>query len=130
MYKHICLIVKGTQDAHALACYCQYCHSQKKGGVCGTVASMSALRSAETLLSRVRAPPLAPSDGGHESLRSPCCGLAIYKPKPKPKEKQYFSTDVMLVIKALHLAVAKHDHDYSIFKKNNSKLKQNKIHNT
>ncbi|GFO49796.1 hypothetical protein PoB_007630100 [Plakobranchus ocellatus] len=51
-----------------------------RGGVGGTVASESALRSAGTLLSRVRAPPPAPwPDGGPESLRSPCCGLAIYK---------------------------------------------------
>ncbi|GFO47741.1 hypothetical protein PoB_007424600 [Plakobranchus ocellatus] len=51
-----------------------------KWGVGGTVASESALRSAGTLLSRVRAPPPAPwPDGGPESLRSPCCGLAIYK---------------------------------------------------
>ncbi|GFO49839.1 hypothetical protein PoB_007634400 [Plakobranchus ocellatus] len=53
------------------------------GGVGGTVASESALRSAGTILSRVRAPPPAPwPDGGPESLRSPCCGLAIYKKKP------------------------------------------------
>ncbi|GFO37902.1 hypothetical protein PoB_006440700 [Plakobranchus ocellatus] len=45
-----------------------------------TVACESALRSAGTLLSRVRAPLPAPwPDGGPESLRSPCCGLAIYK---------------------------------------------------
>ncbi|GFO43647.1 hypothetical protein PoB_007015200 [Plakobranchus ocellatus] len=38
-------------------------------GVGGTVASESALRSAGTLLSRVRAPPPAPwPDGGPESL--------------------------------------------------------------
>ncbi|GFN97223.1 hypothetical protein PoB_002372900 [Plakobranchus ocellatus] len=43
-----------------------------KGGVGGTVADESALRSAGTLLSRVRAPPPAPwPDGGPESLRSP-----------------------------------------------------------
>ncbi|GFO10986.1 hypothetical protein PoB_003749100 [Plakobranchus ocellatus] len=49
-------------------------------GVGSTVASESALRSARILLSRVRAPPLAPwPDGGPESLRSRCCGLAIYK---------------------------------------------------
>ncbi|GFO30287.1 hypothetical protein PoB_005679200 [Plakobranchus ocellatus] len=43
-----------------------------------TAASESALRSAGTLLSRVRAPPPAPwPDGGPESLRSPCCGLAL-----------------------------------------------------
>ncbi|GFO43615.1 hypothetical protein PoB_007012000 [Plakobranchus ocellatus] len=54
-------------------------------GVCGTVASESALRSAGTLLSRVRAPPPAPwPDGGPESLRSPCCGLALYK---KPNQE-------------------------------------------
>ncbi|GFN92950.1 hypothetical protein PoB_001945600 [Plakobranchus ocellatus] len=48
-------------------------------GVGSTVACESALRSAGTLLSRVRAPLLAPwPDGGPESLRSPCCGLAIY----------------------------------------------------
>ncbi|GFO08010.1 hypothetical protein PoB_003451500 [Plakobranchus ocellatus] len=46
----------------------------KLRGVGGTVASESALRSAGTLLSRVRAPPSAPwPDGGPESLRSPCC---------------------------------------------------------
>ncbi|GFO25781.1 hypothetical protein PoB_005228600 [Plakobranchus ocellatus] len=49
------------------------------GGVRSTVASKSALRSAGTLLSRVRAPPSAPwPDGGSESRRSFCCGLAIY----------------------------------------------------
>ncbi|GFN91765.1 hypothetical protein PoB_001827100 [Plakobranchus ocellatus] len=49
-------------------------------GVGSTVASESALRSARTLLSRVRAPPPAPwPDGRPGSLRSPCCGLAIYK---------------------------------------------------
>ncbi|GFO03174.1 hypothetical protein PoB_002967900 [Plakobranchus ocellatus] len=51
-------------------------------GVGGSVVSESALRSAGTLLSPVRAPPLAPCpDGGPKSLRSPCCGLAIYKLK-------------------------------------------------
>ncbi|GFO12680.1 hypothetical protein PoB_003918500 [Plakobranchus ocellatus] len=49
-------------------------------GIGGTVVSESALRSAGTLLSRVRAPPPAPwPDGGPKSLRSPCCGLAICK---------------------------------------------------
>ncbi|GFN83696.1 prolyl 4-hydroxylase subunit alpha-1-like protein [Plakobranchus ocellatus] len=57
-----------------------YCVSTVLLGVGGTVASESTLRSAGTLLSRVRAPPPAPwLDGGPESLRSPCCGLAIYK---------------------------------------------------
>ncbi|GFO19095.1 hypothetical protein PoB_004560000 [Plakobranchus ocellatus] len=52
----------------------------RQGGVGSTVACESALRSAGTLLSRVRAPLPAPwPDGGPESLRSPCCGLAIYK---------------------------------------------------
>ncbi|GFO10960.1 hypothetical protein PoB_003746500 [Plakobranchus ocellatus] len=59
-------------------------HFHQFVGVGGTVASESALRSAGTLLSRVRAPPPASwPDGGPESLRSPCCGLAIYK-----KQKQ------------------------------------------
>ncbi|GFO04340.1 hypothetical protein PoB_003084500 [Plakobranchus ocellatus] len=49
-------------------------------GVGSSVASEYALRSAGTLQARVRAPPPAPwPDGGPESLRSPCCGLAIYK---------------------------------------------------
>ncbi|GFN87136.1 hypothetical protein PoB_001364200 [Plakobranchus ocellatus] len=44
------------------------------------VSSESAMRSAGTILSRVRAPQPAPwPDGAPESLRSPCCGLAIYK---------------------------------------------------
>ncbi|GFN99947.1 hypothetical protein PoB_002645300 [Plakobranchus ocellatus] len=55
-----------------------------KGGVGGSVTSESALRSAGTFLWRVRAPSLAPCpDGGPESLRSPCCGLAIYKKQTK-----------------------------------------------
>ncbi|GFO42768.1 hypothetical protein PoB_006927300 [Plakobranchus ocellatus] len=54
--------------------------SRCDGGVGGTVASESALKSAGAFLSRVRAPPPVPGpDGGPESLRSPCCGLAIYK---------------------------------------------------
>ncbi|GFN99483.1 hypothetical protein PoB_002598900 [Plakobranchus ocellatus] len=44
------------------------------------VASESALKSAGTLLSWVRAPPPACwPDGGPESLRSPYCGLAMNK---------------------------------------------------
>ncbi|GFO02141.1 hypothetical protein PoB_002864600 [Plakobranchus ocellatus] len=47
--------------------------------VSGTVDSKSALKSAVTLMSRVRAPPQAPSpDGGSESVKLSCCGLAIY----------------------------------------------------
>ncbi|GFO28642.1 hypothetical protein PoB_005514700 [Plakobranchus ocellatus] len=58
-------------------------------GAGSTVACESALRSAGTLLSRVRAPLPAPwPDGGPESLRSPCCGLAIYK-KLKPCANAY-----------------------------------------
>ncbi|GFO15405.1 hypothetical protein PoB_004191000 [Plakobranchus ocellatus] len=53
---------------------------QTLGGVESSVVSESALRSAATLLSRVRAPPPASGPGGgSKSLRSPCCGLAIYK---------------------------------------------------
>ncbi|GFO02136.1 hypothetical protein PoB_002864100 [Plakobranchus ocellatus] len=45
-----------------------------------TLASKSALGSAGTFLSRVQAPQLALwPDGEPESLRSPCCGLDIYK---------------------------------------------------
>ncbi|GFO23167.1 hypothetical protein PoB_004967200 [Plakobranchus ocellatus] len=43
------------------------------GGVCGSVASQSALSSAGTFLPRVRATPKAIwPDGVPESLRSPC----------------------------------------------------------
>ncbi|GFO09746.1 hypothetical protein PoB_003625100 [Plakobranchus ocellatus] len=53
------------------------------GGVGGTVVSESTLKSAGTPLSRVRAPPPAPwPDGGPKSLRSPCCGLAMYNNQP------------------------------------------------
>ncbi|GFO41756.1 hypothetical protein PoB_006826100 [Plakobranchus ocellatus] len=56
----------------------------KRRGVCGTVASESALRSAGTILLRVQATLPAPwPDGGPENLRSPCCGLAIKKKQPK-----------------------------------------------
>ncbi|GFO06100.1 hypothetical protein PoB_003260500 [Plakobranchus ocellatus] len=58
------------------------------GGIGGIVDSEYAPRSAEILLSRVRAPPPALwPDGGPESLRSPCYGLAILK-KPKPAFSQ------------------------------------------
>ncbi|GFN86248.1 hypothetical protein PoB_001275400 [Plakobranchus ocellatus] len=46
----------------------------------GRAASESTLRSARTLLSRVRAPPSVPRpDRVPESLKSLCSGLAIYK---------------------------------------------------
>ncbi|GFO28816.1 hypothetical protein PoB_005532100 [Plakobranchus ocellatus] len=49
------------------------------GGVDGTVASESALRSAGNLPSRVRALPPTPwPEGRPQSLRSPCCELALY----------------------------------------------------
>ncbi|GFO14253.1 replication factor c subunit 2 [Plakobranchus ocellatus] len=51
----------------------------------GTVDSESALRSPGTYLLLIRASPPVPwPDGGPESLRSPCCGLAIYKNQTKP----------------------------------------------
>ncbi|GFO00670.1 hypothetical protein PoB_002717500 [Plakobranchus ocellatus] len=63
---------------------------QTTRGVGSTVACKSALRSARTLLSRVRAQLLAPwPDGGPESLRSPCCGLAIYKNSLQTTGYQY-----------------------------------------
>ncbi|GFN80350.1 hypothetical protein PoB_000685600 [Plakobranchus ocellatus] len=46
----------------------------------GTGDSEPALRSAETILSQVRTPPLALwPEGRPESLTSPCCGQAIYQ---------------------------------------------------
>ncbi|GFO19647.1 Williams-Beuren syndrome chromosomal region 27 protein [Plakobranchus ocellatus] len=64
-------------------------------GVDGTVASESALRSAGNLLSQVRAPPPAPwPDGGPESQRSPCCGLAIYNKPNQTTEEQQFKRPV------------------------------------
>ncbi|GFN86252.1 hypothetical protein PoB_001275800 [Plakobranchus ocellatus] len=64
------------------------------GGVGGIVDSESALRSAGTLLSRVRAPLSAPwPDGGSESLRSPCCGLAIFKKKASLSAITNFTTE-------------------------------------
>ncbi|GFO13092.1 hypothetical protein PoB_003959700 [Plakobranchus ocellatus] len=54
-------------------------HKNTLGGVDGTVARESALRSAGNLLWWARAPlPVPWPEGGSESLRSPCCGLAIY----------------------------------------------------
>ncbi|GFN89112.1 hypothetical protein PoB_001561800 [Plakobranchus ocellatus] len=59
--------------------------SGKLAGVGGTVASESAMRSAGTFLSQAQAPPPAPwPDGGPRSLRSACCGLAIYKNQTTP----------------------------------------------
>ncbi|GFO31542.1 hypothetical protein PoB_005804700 [Plakobranchus ocellatus] len=55
------------------------------GGFDGKVACESALRSAGTLMSRVRAPTSAPRPGGGpQGLRSTCCGLAIYKNPKNP----------------------------------------------
>ncbi|GFO31647.1 hypothetical protein PoB_005815200 [Plakobranchus ocellatus] len=60
--------------------------STELGNVGGTVASESAVRSAGTLLSRVRVPPSTPwPDEGPESLRSPCCGWAIRKNQTSPE---------------------------------------------
>ncbi|GFO37940.1 leucine-rich repeat serine/threonine-protein kinase 1 [Plakobranchus ocellatus] len=74
------------------------------GGVGSTVACESALSSAGTLLSRVRAPLLAPwPDGGPESLRSPCCGLAIYK-----KLKNSNSLDISETDKYVQPTMYKH----------------------
>ncbi|GFO28615.1 histone-lysine N-methyltransferase SETMAR [Plakobranchus ocellatus] len=63
------------------------------GGVGSTVACESALRSAGTILSHVRAPlPATWPDGGPESLRSPCCRLAIYKNSPCIAELSFNAT--------------------------------------
>ncbi|GFO14956.1 hypothetical protein PoB_004146100 [Plakobranchus ocellatus] len=65
---------------------CRATSSTPHGGVGGTVASESALRSAGTLLSRVRAPPPAPwPDGGPEKPEITLLWTGyIQKPKPKP----------------------------------------------
>ncbi|GFN99319.1 hypothetical protein PoB_002582500 [Plakobranchus ocellatus] len=56
------------------------------------VVSGSGLRSVGILLSRTRAPPPAPwTDGGPKSLRSPCCGLAIYE---NPHDDSNFSMEL------------------------------------
>ncbi|GFN98360.1 hypothetical protein PoB_002486600 [Plakobranchus ocellatus] len=56
--------------------------SQRSENIGRTVANESTLRSAGSLMSRVRAlPPALWPDGGPESLRSPCCGLAISETK-------------------------------------------------
>ncbi|GFN82645.1 hypothetical protein PoB_000915100 [Plakobranchus ocellatus] len=60
-----------------------------------TVNSETALRSAGTLLSRVRVPSQAYLPGKRpESLRSPCFGLNIY-PKTKPNQTN-ISTSLIL----------------------------------
>ncbi|GFO10230.1 hypothetical protein PoB_003673500 [Plakobranchus ocellatus] len=84
--------IRGNNDAFLRECYdggvCRDVgsgggHGGGRGvgvGVSGTVVSESALRSAKTFLSWVRATLPAPwPDGGPKSLRSSCCGLAIYK---------------------------------------------------
>ncbi|GFO31475.1 hypothetical protein PoB_005798000 [Plakobranchus ocellatus] len=73
------------------------------GGVSGTVASESALRSARTLLSWIRAPPPAPwPDGGPESLISSSCGLIqFYQTKIKIAllwTKSYCRTDNVIIL--------------------------------
>ncbi|GFO15663.1 hypothetical protein PoB_004216800 [Plakobranchus ocellatus] len=58
-------------------------------GVGGTMDSMPALRSAETLLSRIRAPPrVSRPDIGPVSLKSPCCELAKRKKPNQVKNVQ------------------------------------------
>ncbi|GFN98401.1 hypothetical protein PoB_002490700 [Plakobranchus ocellatus] len=79
-----CALLQKTQPSMVRSLSLQNKLEKKPGeaswGVDSTVASESALRSAGTLLSRVRAPPPAPwPDGEPESLRSPCCLLAIDK---------------------------------------------------
>ncbi|GFN87572.1 hypothetical protein PoB_001407800 [Plakobranchus ocellatus] len=60
-------------------------------GVGSTVASESALRSAWTLLSRVRALPPAPwPDGRPTSLRSPC-ELIIYKKQSDTRQRRPYT---------------------------------------
>ncbi|GFN77709.1 hypothetical protein PoB_000421500 [Plakobranchus ocellatus] len=82
-FQYGCLWIKTS--ALSIVQAVQLVSSQFCGGVGSTVACESALRSAGTLLSRVRAPLPAPwPDGGPESLRSPCCGLAIYKNSNPP----------------------------------------------
>ncbi|GFN78946.1 hypothetical protein PoB_000545200 [Plakobranchus ocellatus] len=55
----------------------------------GAGDSDAALRSAGTLMSRVRAPPTAPwPDGGPESLRSACCGMALHRESNSIKSAQ------------------------------------------
>ncbi|GFN75529.1 hypothetical protein PoB_000203500 [Plakobranchus ocellatus] len=48
-------------------------------------------------MSRLRAPPPTPwPDGGPESLRSPCCGLAIHK-KTKPNHYRCKKSPSLLI---------------------------------
>ncbi|GFO00441.1 hypothetical protein PoB_002694600 [Plakobranchus ocellatus] len=66
------------KDAGAIFSYTTDTYPSTAWDVSGTVAGEFALRSEGTLLSWVRASPPTPwPDGGPESLRSPCCGLAI-----------------------------------------------------
>ncbi|GFO18596.1 hypothetical protein PoB_004510100 [Plakobranchus ocellatus] len=59
--------------------YCYVVLLRHTRDVGGTVVTESALKSAEILLSRSRAPPPTPwPDGGPESLRSSHCVLALY----------------------------------------------------
>ncbi|GFO32757.1 hypothetical protein PoB_005926200 [Plakobranchus ocellatus] len=64
-----------------------------------TVDRESALRSAGTLLLWVRAPPPAPwADGGPESLRSLCCGLAITKAKQPTHISVLVSSGLLILL--------------------------------
>ncbi|GFO40750.1 hypothetical protein PoB_006725500 [Plakobranchus ocellatus] len=75
--------------------------SPESWGVGGTVASEFALRSAGPILSWVRAPPSAlRSDGEPESLRSLCCGLAIYKTNHRsPLQRGPSSSAIIMVMR-------------------------------
>ncbi|GFO24319.1 hypothetical protein PoB_005082400 [Plakobranchus ocellatus] len=90
-HKHLCIDYSGLAISQAPN---SAMAGSLAGGVGGTVASESALRSAGILLSWVLAPPKAPwRDGGPESLRSPYCGLAIDKNKNKPTQPRLTLTD-------------------------------------
>ncbi|GFN96179.1 misshapen-like kinase 1 [Plakobranchus ocellatus] len=82
------------------------------GQVYKIIKEQSALRSAGTLLSRVRAPLPAPwPDGGPESLRSPCCGLAIYKKLKLIKEQMNTSESQKLSLLVRRVLAKKYDDD-------------------
>ncbi|GFN79710.1 dolichol phosphate-mannose biosynthesis regulatory protein [Plakobranchus ocellatus] len=78
-------LVAGVVALTLIGTFIMYVSMSKKHrnllvGVDGTVANDSALGSAGTFLLRVQVLPSVPwPDKGPESLRSPCCGLALYK---------------------------------------------------